>query len=55
MDSQLLELSLVSMPDLISEFLLIVPSAMALGLLISFVSWAFWYLVRTFRNITQKA
>lgn len=41
------------MDGLIGTIPLLVGFPLALGLVISFLSWAFWYMVRTFRDITK--
>lgn len=44
----------LSFDDLLSLFIQGVGAVVILALLISFISWAFWFLVRTFRHIVSS-
>lgn len=41
------------MDGLVGAISLLVGFPFGLGMVISFLSWAFWYMVRTFRDITK--
>lgn len=43
----------MSFSDMLNMFTDLVALSILLFLLISFVSWAFWYMVRMFRHITR--